>query len=408
MLFRSFLAAHLRAQPEPAVRLEALRLLEMQRNRLLMYTSCGWFFDEISGIEPAQILRYAAMTLQYLSDLGGGPLEAEFEHRLAAAPSNVPAFGDGGEVYRRLVVPAVVDLRRVVAHYAITSLIDEHPDDAHVYAYRVRRLDEARDASGATALRIGHVEVQSEITGETREATYALLHFGGHDISCALQAWEGRAAYERMKTDLLRRYARYSLADMVRGIDEYFRGEAFGLPHLFLEERRRVLSRVIASVLEKHEETYRHIWEDNRKLVRYLRQADAPIPDALAIVGRHVLEQQTLAALSRLERPSPLPELVLELIGEARALGLTLDLAAAKPALQATVDRALDAVAAEQSAGRVADACRLIADARGLDLRFGLWATQNRFFEIWRARAAARPALAPLATVLGFRLTPVR
>src|SRR5439155_754849 len=118
---------------------------------------------------------------------------------------------------------------------------------------------------------------------------------GAHDFSCALQAWESRAAYERMKDDLLERYARYSLADMVRGIDEYFRGEAFGLPHLFLEERRRVLARVIASVLDKHETTYRGIWEENRKLVRYLRQADAPIPDALAIVARHVLEQEALA-----------------------------------------------------------------------------------------------------------------
>ena len=398
-----FLAAHQRVPLEPAARLEVRRLLELQRNRLLMYTSCGWFFDEISGLEPVQILRYASMTLQYLRDLGGGHLEPEFEERLAKAPSNLAAYGDGAEVYRRLVAPAVVDLRRVVAHFAITDLIDAHPDDA-VYAYRVRRLDEAREAYGATALRIGHVEVQSEITGEAREATFALLHFGGHDFSCALQAWEGRAAYERMKTDLLRRYARYSLADMVRGIDEYFRGEAFGLPHLFLEERRRVLARVIGTVLEKHEETYRRIWEENRKLVRYLRQADAPIPEALAIVARHVLEQEALAELGRLEGPGPLPERVYELVSEALALGLTLDLAPAKTHLQAVVDRALDAVAVAPTAEGVADACRLVADARAVGLRFGLWGTQNRFFEIWRARLEARATLVPLATELGFKL----
>src|SRR5207253_3209284 len=275
----------------------------------------------------------------------------------AKAPSNLAAYGDGAEVYRRLVAPAVVDLRRVVAHFAITDLIDAHPDDA-VYAYRVRRLDEAREAYGATALRIGHVEVQSEITGEAREATFALLHFGGHDFSCALQAWEGRAAYERMKTDLLQRYARYSLADMVRGIDEYFRGEAFGLPHLFLEERRRVLARVIATTLEKHETTYRRIWEENRKLVRYLRQADAPIPDALAIVARHVLEQEALAELADVDRTGVLSEALLEIFTDARALGL----------------------------------------------RFGLWATQNRFFEIWRGQRDARPRLVPLGAALGFKL----
>jgi alpha-amylase/alpha-mannosidase (GH57 family) len=399
-----FLDAHLRVTASPAVRLEARRLLELQRNRLLMYTSCGWFFDEISGIEPVQILRYAAMTLQYVHDLGGGQLEPEFERRLALAPSNVAAFGNGGAVYRRLVVPAEVDLRRVVAHYAITGLIDEQPDDAQVYAYHVRRLDESRVAHGGTALRIGHVEVESDVTGETREAAYALMHFGGHDFSCALQAWEGRAAYERMKDDLLERYERNSLADMVRGIDEYFRGEAFGLTHLFLEERRRVLARVITAVLEKHEATYRRIWEENCKLVRYLRQADAPIPEALAIVARHVLEQEALAALEDVARTGMLSEPLLETVAEAGALGLTLDLSPAKATLQASVDRALDAVAADPTVERVAVAGRLITNARDLGLRFGLWAAQNRFFEIWRNRRDARSRLAPLGTALGFKL----
>jgi hypothetical protein len=87
-----------------------------------MYTSCGWFFDEISAIEPVQILRYAAMALQYLNDLGGGRLEDEFVRRLAAAPSNVPEMRDGAEVYRRLIRPTAVNLNRVVTHYAITGL----------------------------------------------------------------------------------------------------------------------------------------------------------------------------------------------------------------------------------------------------------------------------------------------
>ena len=400
----AFLAAHARGPLDETARLEIRRLLELQRNRLLMYTSCGWFFDEISGIEPVQVLKYAAMVLQYLRDLGAGHHEPELEKRLAAAPSNVAGYGDGGEVFRRLVAPAVVDLRRVVAHYAITGLFEEHPDDAAVYAYRVQRLDEAREAYGATALRIAHVRVQAEVTGESREAMYALLHFGGHDFTCALRAWEGRAAYDRMKEDLLRRYARYSLADMVRGLDEHFPGEPFALPHLFLEERRRVLARVTASVLERHEATYRAIWEENRKLVRYLREADAPIPEALAIVARHVLEQQTLDELARVEGVGPLPERLLETLAEASALGLTLDLAPAKPRMQALVDRALDALAAEPTAERAAHARRLVEDATALGLRFGLWRTQNRFFEIWQARAEARAVLGPLGEALGFNL----
>src|SRR5207249_10291940 len=121
-----FFAAHARATLDDAGRVEVRRLLELQRNRMLMYTSCGWFFDEISGIEAVQILRYAAMALQYLNDLGGGRLEDEFVRRLAAAPSNLPEWRDGAEVYRRIVQPTLVGVSRVVAHYAITGVLEEY------------------------------------------------------------------------------------------------------------------------------------------------------------------------------------------------------------------------------------------------------------------------------------------
>jgi alpha-amylase/alpha-mannosidase (GH57 family) len=403
----AFFARHQRLALDPTARLEARRLLELQRNRLLMYTSCGWFFDELSAIEPVQILRYAAMALQYLADLGGPRLEDEFLRRLAAAPTNVPAYPDGSAVWKRLIRPAVVDLRRVIAHYAITGLVDARPEDADVYAYRVQRVDEAREAYGGTSLCMGHVRVSSTITGEVRDATYAVLHFGGHDFSCGVRAWEAPRAYEAMKADLLRRYARYTLADMVRGMDEWFPGEGFSLTDLFLDERRRVLASVTRATLDKYEETYRRIWEENRKLVHYLRQADAPIPEALALVARHVLSQELLAELARFEAAGgrgPLPDRLFELAGEATALRLTLDLTDGKPVTTRMVNRALDAVAESPTEERVAEALALIEGANRLGLRYGLWAAQNRFFEVWNRRGDAHARLQPLGAVFVFRL----
>ena len=402
----AFLARHARVALDPAARLETRRLLELERNRMLMYTSCGWFFDEISALEPAQILRYAALAIQYLRDLGGGALEDAFVRRLAAARSNVPEFGDGAEVYRRLIRPGVADLRRVVAHYAITDLLEDRPDDTTVHAYRVERLDGARETYTGTAFRLGRVRVASTITGETQEAMYAALHFGGHDLLCGVRAWEDAATWGALKAELLAHYARYSLADMVRAIDERFPGEAFSLPHLFLDERRRVLERLIRSVLDRHEATYRRIWEDDRKLMRYLREVDAPIPDAFALVARHVLAQELVAELTRLDAAEgrELPGRVFELATEARDLGLTLDLAAARDAMRRLMARALDALGAEPSDARVESARDLVEGARGIGVDFGLWAAQNRFFEIWGANAGARPRLEPLATALGFHL----
>jgi alpha-amylase/alpha-mannosidase (GH57 family) len=400
----AFFASHAHGQLDTAARVEARRLLELERNRMLMYTSCGWFFDEISAIEPVQILRYAAMALQYLNDLGGERLEDEFVRRLGAAPSNLPEMRDGAEVYRRLIGPTAVNLSRVVTHYAITGLLDEYPANTRIYAYRVERLDAARETSDGTALVVAHVRVSSNMTGETREMVYALAYFGGHDFSCGVRAWDDQATYDALKADLLARCARQSMADLVRGLDEYFPGGLSSLSHLFLDERRRVLANVIRATLERYEETYRKIWEENRKLVHYLRDADAPIPDALAIIAKHVLEQQVTFELLSPPDLAAIPDRVVGIVDEAKALGLTLDLLAQRFVMQRAVARALALVAESPGRDRVAQATALIEGARRLGIRYGHWASQNRFFQIWSERPDAHADLLPLARALGFNL----
>jgi hypothetical protein len=349
------------------------------------------------------------MAHQYLADLGGPRLEEPLVRRLAEAPANVAAFRDGTGVWNRLIRPAVVDLRRVIAHYAIIGLLEPWPDDAAVHAYGVQRVDEAGEAYGGTAFRVGHVRVSSTVTGEVRDAMYAVLHFGGHDFACGVRAWEAGEVYRRIKADVLQRYSRSTAADVVRGMDEWFPGGGFSLTDLFLDERRGVLSRVTRATLLKHEETYRHIWEENRKLVHYLRRADAPIPEALGLVARHVLEEEILAELARAEARGdrgPLPDRVFELAGEATALGLTLNLDAGKPIGVRLVRRALGAVAESPTPGRVAEALALIEGANRLGLRYGRWAAQNLFFETWARHPGAHVVLAPLGAALGFHLVP--
>jgi hypothetical protein len=250
--------------------------------------------------------------------------------------------------------------------------------------------------------------VSSTVTGEVRDAMYAVLHFGGHDFACGVRAFEDERIHGEIKADLLRRYGRSTVADVVRGMDEWFPGGSFSLTDLFLDERRGVLASVTRATLLKYEETYQRIWEENRKLVHYLRQADAPIPEALALVARHVLEQAILAELSGVEARGGdgLPDRMFEIAGEAAALDLVLNLDAGKPITARLVRRALGAVADAPTPANVAHALTLIEGAHRLGLRYGRWATQNLFFEIWGRHPDARAELTPLGDALGFGLSP--
>jgi len=118
----------------PSQRVQALKLLEIQRHAMLMYTSCGWFFDDISGIETIQILQYAARAMQLTKELTGLDLEKDFMDFLKIAPSNNPEFKEGREVYERFVVSARLDLLSVAAHYVLTSLFEKK-----AWSYALRR-----------------------------------------------------------------------------------------------------------------------------------------------------------------------------------------------------------------------------------------------------------------------------
>src|SRR5208282_1997504 len=121
---RFFAAQQERALTETE-RVRALELMEMQRHAQLMYTSCGWFFDDIAGIETVQIIAYAARVLQLAQQLFGqqaAPLEPAFLARLAEAHSNVPEAGDGARIYKKSVETMELHLEQVAAHYAISSV----------------------------------------------------------------------------------------------------------------------------------------------------------------------------------------------------------------------------------------------------------------------------------------------
>src|SRR4028119_838576 len=215
----SFLQRHQVRPLDDAEQVDALRLLEMQRHALLMFTSCGWFFEEISRPEGVQILRYAARALELAGEVTGIQLEKDFVRRLTTAPSNVDFFKHGGEVYRQLVVSAQISFKQVAAYYAISSLFDRHevrgkrhdtesnfscfiPRPSKVYCYDAHQLDYQLQRLGSLTIAVGQLRLLSEITWESSHLVFAVVHLGGWDFHCCIQPFTGRRAYSQLKDKL--------------------------------------------------------------------------------------------------------------------------------------------------------------------------------------------------------------
>jgi len=250
----AFLARHAIREPGPEERVKALQLLEMQRQTQLMYTSCGWFFAEVSGLETVQILKYAARALQLAREACGVELEASFKAALERAPRTSRSARTRG-AYTSRGAAQHRTLETVAAHYAIAGLVEDFPRRARIFCHDVQTSFRRREDAGTAALSVARIEVKSLITQEQLDSPPACCTSPGR-TSAAASVATTRIARSAPRSGLFESFNRLSLAQVVREIDREFPGREYTLRDLFLDERREVAGRLLQETMARYEGDY--------------------------------------------------------------------------------------------------------------------------------------------------------
>ena len=266
-----------------------MKVMEALRHAMLMYTSCGWFFDELSGMETVQIIQYAGRTVQLARELFGVDLENSFMEGLSKASSNITEHKDGAHIYEKFVKPAIVDLKRVAAHYAISSLIKDYGDVEAVFSYSIKKEDYQRTQSGATKMALGRITVTSDITLDTETLCFCALYLGGHVFSAGIKTFPGEDGYDLMKKGIVPIFESGEIANVLRIMDGHFGLNTYSLIHLFRDEQRRILNLVLDETMENFKHTYSLLYENNRTLMAFLHEAGMPVPAAFSTAAAFTL-----------------------------------------------------------------------------------------------------------------------
>jgi hypothetical protein len=293
-----FLAAHHSHELSVDERIRVLKLLELQRHAMLMYTSCGWFFDDISRIEAIQILQYAGRAIELGEDLSGrDDIETGFMQMLANAQSNDPEFGDGRDIYRKFVKPAMIVKHKAASQYAVRSLFEDFPERSEFYSYIVDRQCSRKAACGKSKLVIGRCTITSGITQESSEAEYAVMHLGEGNISGKARECKGIYAGEKLVDEIVGAFQNNDFSAAFRLMDSHFGQTAFALDSLFLDERQNVLEILLREANAEMERSSREAFERMAPLVRSLKKLGMEAPAPFHSVAELVLRAQLLQAL---------------------------------------------------------------------------------------------------------------
>jgi alpha-amylase/alpha-mannosidase (GH57 family) len=382
-----FFAGHATHELNEQEQISALRLLEMQRHALLMYTSCGWFFDELSGLETVQIIQYAARAIQLAGNFGEN-LEPGFLDILEKAESNLPDPHTGRQIYERYVKPAIMTRETVAAHYAISSLFQNYPEEAHVYALTIHQEDRHSFSVGKTRLATGRIKVVFKATRSPDLLTYAVFHAGDHTINCAVREDGDVEGYKKLVQELRVPFEHGDIPQMIRVMDAHFGPVHYSVEHLFRDEQRRILNEILAHPSDEIYNTLRHITDYYGPLRRYM--ADLRVPPlrplgmATEIVLNTELRRQFESEKLDLERVrSLLAEFAASKVNlYAEELGFALQEHAERVSERfVTGYRDMDGL---QSFLDTAEALRL------MPVQTNLWKSQNTYYDVM---GAALPAM---------------
>jgi hypothetical protein len=373
-----FLAEHAPHGLDPEERIRALSLMEMARHAMLMYTSCGWYFDDLSGIETVQCMQYAARVAELIEDVGGAPVEPELIDRLSAASSNLVEEGDGREVWTRHVQPARIDSAKVCAHVAVRALVE--PDGEHsvdVYGYHVDFLDQIERRSGRTRLVAGTVRVRSQLTELATALCFAGIHLGEQHVTGGVRPPPPRDAWTGIVDELTGAFRTADVFAAQRAITSHFPGHPLSLSSLLPGSRERVLGAVLGDALAAADTDLASAYDRHAPLIRWLVAHELPVPEVLHSIAEATLRRRVLRHL-RDDRASfaQLREHILEAVETEVSLDTPEIALAASEGLRRLIERVvapdgtLDAAALETiaRAAEVATRMRSAVD---------LWFAQN-------------------------------
>lgn len=399
-----FLGQHAARELNQSETTNALALLEMQRHAMLMFTSCGWFFDELSGLEPVQVIQYAGRAVQLAEELFGEALESRlselleppfqalrtapaardglegrFLALLERAPSNLPEYADGRVIYSKFVKTAMVGLHEVAAHYAVRSLFEAYPRRARVYGYAADLEDFQRLDAGRASLGIGRACITSEVTRESADLIFGVLHFGDHNLNGGVREFQGEASYRRIVEEAAEPFERADFPEVIRFLDRHFGSSHYSLRSLFRDEQRRISNLILESVLSEAEAGHRQIYERYTPLMRFLADLGAPLPTAVRASAEFILNLD----LRRAFLSSPLDgDRIRALSEQVTALRFNLDGTGLAYTLKRTIEGLAEEFRLQPAVPLLEQLDRAVDVARQLPFEVDLWKAQNAFYDV--------------------------
>jgi alpha-amylase/alpha-mannosidase (GH57 family) len=394
---KDFLASHSAVPLGDDEKAELFSLMESQRMSLYMFTSCGWFFDDISGIEAMQVLMYASRAIELVTVWSNKDLESGLLGFLKKAKSNDKRQGHGGNIYLDLVKTSRADPSLLTALYAIASLFQGVQIESWLSGLIHVLWEKVMDIKGI-AVNLGELDVNEKMTDRRFGKTYLAIRKDGKTITCLVGERSG------LDPEFFAEEIRSALnISFDQGISAFLRhtpdSQRFGLNDLIADVREWIVDGPANDLFSKIRVSMGTHYGSIQGYIDVLQEISEHPPSFLDIPllllfidqlhniltstpGEKSIKFDFLLAPASLTGPAcPKPS-----NGKSAAefLGDILKEPTLLQAVQGFLRRNMDAIARSNNLVSIKNIINFLDFVRGLNMEPDLWECQNLYFDLTR------------------------
>jgi hypothetical protein len=274
----------------------------------------------------------------------------------------------------------MIDLIKVGAHYAVSSVFEDYGVETEIFSYRAFREDFMILRSGQMSLSVGRIFIRSSITRKADRISFCTLYFGGQALNCGVRSFLGEDAYLTMKQEVVTAFNEADFAAIIRLMDTHFGMHNYTLKALFRDEQRHILHLIIAGTLQEFEDKFTSLYENSRSLMGFLRETGMPVPHRFMTTAETALnlqlQQMFTSETVELER-------IREVVSEINDWNVSVDTVALEFIIRRRLEEAMAALLEEPKDDlRLSKIIHLSESITALPVGVNLWKVQNMYWDM--------------------------
>lgn len=296
------------------------KLLEAQHYCQLMFTSCAWFFADISRLEPVQNLKYAARAIEILKEFSKKDIESEFLAILERAHSNVSEVPTGRDVYEKYVKPSVCSPEMIIGNYALESFILQEVKDMKMFSYTLHPVLHEKKTDGESPVYKGMVKLTNDRTGFTDNYIYYLFVPSYREMRCYI-----------LNSDESLEFNVSTVNTLEEKISSLAHHHFYSIKDLIGYDREYLMQLALKGEMQRLNRTFNEVYRKNIDLLETFKEYDLDLPNVLKEICSYALTHTMHKEVDRLHKKKSTRRectdyaTIRELYGYAHRLGLKIN-----------------------------------------------------------------------------------